>query len=156
MNETEHQAILDAEHLHLLRIGYFIQGGTTLLLCLFGLLYVFLGIAALSSLPGAPVPRGGPQAQVMGYVFALMGALFTIGGAVLAVLKFLTARALRRRSGRMLCMITAAISCIFVPYGTAIGVFTFIVLGRPSVRLLFGDRSADRGGGGVSPAAPAG
>jgi hypothetical protein len=34
--------------------------------------------------------------------------------------------------------VIAAIACSFVPIGTVLGVFTIIVLTRPSVRVLFG------------------
>jgi hypothetical protein len=33
----------------------------------------------------------------------------------------------------------AAVACIFVPFGTVLGVLTIIVLTRPSVRALFDD-----------------
>jgi hypothetical protein len=150
MSELDRQSILDTEHLRLLRIGYLIQGGTTLFMCLFGLLYVFVGIFAFSSMPKGPTPQAAQQAQFLGYIFAWMGGLFTVGGAVIAMLKFLTARALGRRRGRTLCLVTAALACIFIPYGTAIGVFTFVVLGRPSVRALFNGSLAPRGAGAFS------
>jgi hypothetical protein len=137
MHEPEHQRILDEEHLRLLRIGYFIQGGATLVMCLFGLLYVFLGLFAFRSFPNTPGTSYPPVA--MGYIFAWMGGLFTLAGVAFATLQFLTARALRLRRSRALCMVTAGLSCIFVPYGTALGVFTLIVLGRPSVRDSFNE-----------------
>jgi len=34
-------------------------------------------------------------------------------------------------------MIVAGLGCLAVPYGTLLGVFTFVVLGRPSVVRLF-------------------
>lgn len=154
MYETERQRILDEEHLHLLRIGYFIQGGTTLFMCLFGLLYVFMGIFALSSFANMQSSRGAPPPQFVGYIFAWIGGLFTLGGATLATLKFLTARALGRRRSRTLCMVTAGLSCIFVPYGTVLGVFTFMVLGRPSVRTLFNGTASAPGTGSLEPSPP--
>jgi hypothetical protein len=36
------------------------------------------------------------------------------------------------------CLVVAGIECIFMPFGTVLGVFTIIVLMRPSVRNLFG------------------
>ena len=135
MYELERQRILDDEHLRLLRIGYFIQGGTTLFMCLFGLLYVFMGLFAFRSLPSTPGTSAPPVA--FGYIFAGLGGFFTLGGAAFATLVFLTARALGHRRSRTLCLVTAGLSCIFFPYGTALGVFTFTALGRPSVRALF-------------------
>ncbi|MGH8225148.1 MAG: hypothetical protein ACRER1_03210 [Gammaproteobacteria bacterium] len=32
---------------------------------------------------------------------------------------------------------TSGVSCLAIPYGTLLGVFRFIVLGRPSVKTLF-------------------
>jgi hypothetical protein len=146
MNELERQTVVDDEQLRLLRIGYFIQGGMTLFLCLFGLLYVFMGLFAFSSIANLPSSRGAsPPPQFIGYIFAVMGGLFAAGGAVLATLKFLTARALGRRRGRILCMVTAALSCVLIPYGTLLGICTFVVLGRPSVRALFDGGPASGG-----------
>jgi hypothetical protein len=44
---------------------------------------------------------------------------------------------LRARRHRTFSMVVAAINCLHIPIGTALGVFTFIVLGRESVRKLY-------------------
>ena len=36
-------------------------------------------------------------------------------------------------------MVIAAINCLHIPIGTMLGIFTFIVLGRDSVRKLYDD-----------------
>ena len=61
------------------------------------------------------------------FVFVL-----TIGG-----LKFLAYRRLKQRRSRILCMVVAGVCCLGVPYGTLLGIFTFVVLTRPSVVRLF-------------------
>jgi hypothetical protein len=38
----------------------------------------------------------------------------------------------------MLAFVTACLSCMNVPIGTALGVFAILVLNRPSVKALFG------------------
>ena len=136
MDQSERQHILDEEHLRLLRIGYFIQGGLTLLMCFFGLFYVFVGLFVFSR-ANVPSTPGAPSPEFVGYIFAAFGGLFVLGGAVFATLQFFTARSLRQRGGRTLCLIAAALTCIFIPYGTALGIWTFLVLSRPSVRALF-------------------
>ena len=153
MYDPEHQHILDAEHLRLLRIGYFIQGGATLFMALFGLFYVFLGLFAFRSLPTAPGTAAPPAA--MGYILAWLGGLFTLAGSAFAALQFLTARALRLRRSHALCMVTAGLSCIFIPYGTALGIFTFMVLGRPGVRGLFNGSPAQPSGSAARSGSPA-
>lgn len=90
MNESERQGILDQEHIRLLRMGYLFQAGVTLLMCAFGLLYVFLGLFVLPiNVPRTP---GGPPPEFVGYIMAFMGGLFTIGGAFFATIQFFTAR----------------------------------------------------------------
>lgn len=38
-------------------------------------------------------------------------------------------------------MVVAGVSCLSIPLGTALGVFTFIVLSRPSIVRLFEEQS---------------
>src|SRR5215472_2486188 len=126
MDEPTRQSILDEEHLRLLRIGYFIHGGITAFFSLFGLMYIFMGIL-VSSLPMTGTDGAGPPPRFIGVIFAVMGAVFVVVGGVFAVLQFLAAQGLGRRRSRTLCLVAAAVSCIFIPYGTALGICTFIL-----------------------------
>lgn len=85
----------------------------------------------------APVRPGAPDPRAFLWIFALFGTMFFLFFVVSAVLKLFTARALRLRRYRTLCQMTAALTCLGIPYGTALGVFTFTVLSRPSVGTLF-------------------
>ena len=94
-------------------------------------IYVGLGVAMLTggfdNDPNPPPPE-------MGWVFSCMGAtgmgfLWTI-----AVLQMLAGNWIRRRSHYRLCFVIACIQCIEVPKGTLLGVFTLLVLQRPSVK----------------------
>ena len=49
----------------------------------------------------------------------------------------LSARFLRGRRHRTFSLIVAGINCLGIPLGTILGVFTLIVLLRPSVRTLY-------------------
>ena len=55
----------------------------------------------------------------------------------LALAKFLAASRIRQRRSRMFCLVVAGISCLGIPYGTILGVCSFIVLGRDSVAAQF-------------------
>lgn len=135
--ENLRQAILDEEHLKLLSIGFIIEAGMNALFSLFGFLYVFMGIvieATLAKMPAKPDQAPFPH---MGLIFAGMGLVFFGGMITLAVLKGVTALYLKRRKGRVFCMVTAALSCVLIPYGTLLGVLTLIVLSRHSVKQLF-------------------
>lgn len=130
------QQVLDQEHLRLLRIGYLVSAGMMSLLCLAGFFYVAMA-ALLSSAVPAPGARGSPPFPVFAF-FAAFGTALIVAGVALAVLKFFTARALQHRNGYVLCMISAAIACLEIPYGTLLGIATFVVLGRPHVKAMFG------------------
>ena len=73
-----------------------------------------------------------------GCFVAGMGGLFLVFAVAYALALFLAARFLAQRRRHTFCVVVAAISCTFTPVGTVLGVFTLIVLFRPSVRLLFG------------------
>ena len=132
---ASHEEIVDTEHLRLLRIGYFISGGQTAFFVPFGLMYAGMGFLS----PRRAAGSGPPPPAMVTWVFGVFGSLFAGFAAVGATLKFLTAIRLKERRSRTLCLITAALSCLELPYGTALGVMTFIVLGRPSVRARFQD-----------------
>jgi hypothetical protein len=127
------RSIIDAEHLRLLRIGYFISAGQTAFLIPFGLMYAGMGVFTASFAPSSSTPGISWVSWIMG----IAGAAFALLGLAATALKIVTAIRLKERRSRVLCMVTAGISCLEVPYGTALGVMTFIVLSRPSVRQLF-------------------
>ncbi|HVS31462.1 MAG TPA: hypothetical protein VMS98_08400 [Thermoanaerobaculia bacterium] len=132
MTDRDAQRIIDDEHLRLLRIGYLIAGITNAVWVFFPLIYVVMGLFMTGF-----APPGEREARVVGLVFAGVGGLIALAIGTVAVLKLLTARALGQRRSRTLCMVTAAITCIGIPWGTALGVGTLIVLGRPGVAAMF-------------------
>jgi hypothetical protein len=140
MNASESQQLLNEEHLRLLRIGYLIEAGLSIFLILVGLFYAGLGAMMLANLPGGGRGGpGGPPPAFIGGIFLALGLGFALFGALLGTLRFLTARALRLRRARTLCLITAGLTCLSIPYGTALGIMTFIVLARPGVQRMFAE-----------------
>jgi len=138
MDEDERQEIIDAEQLRLLRIGYFISAGFAALFVGFGLSYAMIGFAVGS----APFPTTGgsapdPAPEVFRTVFGLFGFSIAFIAICVAAARLYVARCLARRKAMLLCMIVAALGCIEIPFGCALGVCTFLVLSRPSVDRLF-------------------
>jgi len=132
------RSAIDAEHLRLLSIGYVVSGVLSALFSLLGLVYLVIGIvmgAALSS-EMAKAGKEAPPAFI-GYVLGCFGLGIFLFMVLLAGLKFRAAWCLKHRRARTYCMVVAGISCLGIPYGTLLGVFSFVVLGRNSVRLLF-------------------
>jgi hypothetical protein len=60
----------------------------------------------------------------------------------MAALIIYTGSSLRARKRPTLCKVMACLVCLNVPLGTALGVWTLVVLGRDSVRRLFDGGSA--------------
>ena len=137
MDSFERQRVLDEEHLRLLRIGYLTMGGVAAFTGLFGLFYVFMGAVMASVMRIPPKGPGQPPPELFAWFFVGFGLLFMILAGTYAALAFVTARSLRMRRSRTLCLVTAGLSCLYIPFGTLLGIFTFNVLGRPSVQSLF-------------------
>ncbi|HEV8631533.1 MAG TPA: hypothetical protein VGV61_14545 [Thermoanaerobaculia bacterium] len=138
LHPKERQAIVDAEHLKLLAIAYVVAGGTNAFFSLFGLFYAFMGLAIGGTIASIPLQRGQPQPPAfMGWFFGAFGLAIFAAMVGLAALKFLAAHRIRQRRSRTLCLVIASVTCFGVPYGTALGVWTLLVLARPTVAQLF-------------------
>lgn len=130
------QNILDDEHLRLLSYGYVFSGVMTGLFSLLGLLYAGMGL--VMSRVVSTVAQNGEHAdqvppEVVFNMFILFGFVFFLAAITLAGLKLWTARCIKQRRSRMLCMVVAGVCCLGIPYGTVLGVCTFLVLGRQGV-----------------------
>ena len=135
--DQERQAIVDAEHLRLLPVFYWIMGGLSIFLSLYGLIYVAVGVL-FALLPwDATGPASEAPPAFMGWFFVLFGALFILAIGSFAAAQILAGVWIRKRKHRTACLVIAGFTCLSVPFGTALGVLTFIVLLRPSVTPLF-------------------
>lgn len=134
MDDEARQAIIDAEHLKLLRWGYIVSAVMTGLFSIFGLFYA--GMAFL--ITSLPVKEGqdAPPEQIA-WLFGGVGMTMTIVMLVLMAAKLKVAKALRERRSRTLCYVVAVITLFGIPYGTLLGVLTLLVLSRPSVARSF-------------------
>jgi hypothetical protein len=56
-----------------------------------------------------------------------------------ALLNVLSAIFLQTRRHRIFSMVVASLNCLQIPFGTALGIYTIIVLSRPSVEQSYGD-----------------
>lgn len=125
----------DVEHIRMLSICYYINAGLTALFACVPIIHLFMGAAMLSgNFGGSSVPAHEREMmQVMGGMFVGISSVVILVGWLIAVLNFLVARKIVLRESRMFCLIVAGVNCLNMPLGTVLGVFTFIVLGRPQV-----------------------
>ena len=126
----------DLEHLRLLSTFHYVVGGVAGLFACFPCIHLTLGILLVSGV----IPQG-PREEMapafVGWLFIAIGGVMIVVGWTLAVLILMAGRFLARRSHYTYCFVVAAVECLLMPFGTVLGVFTIIVLMRPSVKPLF-------------------
>src|ERR1041384_3816386 len=143
----------DEEQLRLLSTLHYVVGGLAATIPLFGLVYIALGIALLLG----KLPSMATTGHDFGWFPVGVGLFFTLAGGAIAGANLLAAGCLLRRERRTLCLLTAAVNCLHVPLGTALGAFTISVLSRPGVRAAFeGTRTPPSAPSEASPSSPAG
>ncbi len=140
----------DAENLNALMLCHYILGGVTALFsCLF-ILHIVIGLTLIHNpnaftpapTPSVPIPASVPAAlgfpPAMGYMFVTMGTIAVLGGWTLGGLTAYAGRCMKARRSYLYILIVAGCNCAFsMPLGTILGVFTFIVMMRPTVKALF-------------------
>ncbi len=127
----------DEEHLRLLSIFHYVVAALIALSSLFPVIYLIVGLFIVLAPDKFPDHGQVPPAFLGGIlvVFALM--LITLGW-IFAALLVMTGRFLAQHRHHAFCLVMAGIECVFMPFGTVLGVLTIVVLVRESVKPLFG------------------
>jgi len=126
----------DEDHLRLLSVFHYVVAGLAGLFALFPIIHLVFGIIMIVA-PGKFGGKGDASPALFGWFFVVFASAFIIVGWVFASFVFTTGRFLKKRKHYMFCLVMAAVECLFMPFGTVLGVFTIIVLMRESVRQLF-------------------
>ncbi|AVP98485.1 hypothetical protein C7S18_15400 [Ahniella affigens] len=125
----------DSEHLRLLVIFHYVCAGVMAFFALFPIIHLIMGIAIVAGwLPEQP---GNESPAALGWIFIGVALMFMMIGFTFAGMVFRVARKLKARQSFTFCLVISGLLCLFMPMGTALGVFTIIVLNRPSVKALF-------------------
>ncbi|GEJ55959.1 hypothetical protein [Anaeromyxobacter diazotrophicus] len=128
------------EQIRLLSIFHYVLAGLTALFSLIPTLHVVMGVSMLRGqfgiVPGQIGAHRGPPPE-FGWLFIGMGAFMLLAGLSLAVLLLIAGNSLRAHRRRTYCIVVAAVSCVFFPFGTVLGVFTILTLSKPEAKTLF-------------------
>jgi hypothetical protein len=128
----------DREHLRLLAIFHYVVAGLAGLFSLFPLLYTTIGtIFIFAARHGTAKPGEELPPEFLGWIFAVIGSVLFLIGLAMAICILITGRSLALRKRYSFAIVMACIECLFIPFGTILGVFTIVVLSRESVRELF-------------------
>jgi hypothetical protein len=128
----------DSDHLQILSILYYVMAGFA---ALGGCVpFVYFGIGAIL-IGGAAAAEGEPEGRAG---LAMFGGVIIVFATVIAVLiwghaicLFLTGKYLSQSRHHLFCFLNACLLCLNAPFGTALGIFTIIVLSRQSVKQRF-------------------
>lgn len=128
----------DEDHLRLLVIFHYVVAALTGLFACMPLIHVGVGIMMVvhpDFMNGGP--KSNPPPVWFGYLFIIVGSIFVFTGWAMAICTFISGRYIKKRQKRMFSFVVAAVMCMFMPFGTILGVFTIIVLCKESVQRLY-------------------
>jgi hypothetical protein len=164
---ADYQAVKDTEQLRLLSLFHYIYGGLTIAMSSIALVHITIGIMVVThglgftppagpagstattatTAPAAATPVAATQVAPMppapftdatfGWLFIIVGSTVLLFGWTCGILTIVSGRSIKRRRWRLFSLVIAGICCLNMPLGTVLGVFTFIVLLRDSVKAQY-------------------
>lgn len=132
------QRKVDADHLRLLSIFHFVVAGLAVvglgfLALHFAFLHAFLDNPDLWKNQKGAVPPPPQFFAMFKWFYAFFAAVLIAGGLG----NLLSGLFIRQRKNRVFSLVVAGLDFLQFPFGTVLGVFTFLVLLRDSVRELY-------------------
>ncbi len=131
----------DSEQLNLLSVFHYVVAGLAALFSLFPVFHLAMGIGLVSGAFDNARHEAAVAQSVVGWLLVVFALLFIVCGLCFAVCLAFAGKFLHERRRYRYCLVVAAIACVFMPFGTVLGVFTILVLMRPSVKAAFGAAS---------------
>jgi hypothetical protein len=129
----------DEDHLRLLSIFHYVVAGMHGVCAMFPVLHLAFGAVMVFAPEKLSSPDGETPPLLVGWFFMLVAAIIITLGVTLAACIAVAGRFLSQRRRYLFCLITACVmAALSMPFGTVLGVFTIIVLMRPSVKAAFG------------------
>ncbi len=141
------------EHLRLLSIFHYVVGGIGYAVSLIPCIHLAIGIFFLVAPPetflgpevkapdGEVMRPGSPEvfpAKLMGTIFTSVASVIILGGFIVSTMIVIAGKRLAAHRSHTFCLVVAGIECLFMPFGTILGVFTILALLKTEARQLFG------------------
>lgn len=128
------------QYLKTLSIFHYVVGGMAALFACFPIIHFLVGLGMLVFSLVGPVENVGPPffpMTMVGLFFTLIAGSVMLLGWAFAACIILAGRFLALRKRYMFCLVMGGVECIFMPFGTVLGVFTIVTLVQPVVRGWF-------------------
>jgi hypothetical protein len=139
----------DLHNLKLLSLFHYVFGSMVAFFAFVPIIYVVMGMLAIY-IPHSFDFEGETIPAFIGSILIILGTGLIVLGWALSACIIIAGRYLARQRHYMFCVVMAAIECIFMPFGTVLGVFTIIMLSRPAVQELFEQAAAQTSTSGSS------
>jgi hypothetical protein len=127
----------DLKHLNLLSIFHYVVGALSALFSCMFLIYLLVGLIMVISPESMISDSGEIPPAFAGYLLIIIGGLFFLFGVGVSTCIIVSGRFLGRRKKHLFSFVMACIECLFMPFGTVLGIFTIIVLSKDSVKALY-------------------
>jgi hypothetical protein len=135
------QRKVDANHLKLIAVFHFVLSALSIV----GLGFLFLHWLLMHSFFERPemwkAQKGGPSPAEFFAIFKWFYAIGAVFIVTSGVANLVSGILIQRRSGRVFSLVVAGLNCLAFPVGTVLGIFTFLVLLRPSVEEVYESRT---------------
>lgn len=73
----------------------------------------------------------------MGWIFTVIGSVWISVSVITGILTAISGRYISKRTHKTFSTVIAGINCLFIPVGTALGMFAIITLGNKEVLDLY-------------------
>jgi hypothetical protein len=129
------------EHLRLISAFHYVMGGLQIFICSFPLFHVLAGLFLLVAPAHIFDVRGDEiiPLRIFGGFFMVIGGIFVLAGWTLGLCTIWSGRYIALRRKRTFSIVMGAINCMHFPFGTALGVFTLILLTKDEAKVLYGE-----------------
>jgi hypothetical protein len=77
-------------------------------------------------------------ARLFGLLFTIIPAIIILCGFIVSTLIVIAGKRMASYRSHTFCLVVAGIECLFMPFGTVLGVFSILTLIKPEARQLFG------------------
>jgi uncharacterized membrane protein YGL010W len=127
-----------SDQLNLLATFHYIVGGIGVFMACLPLIHLTIGIAMLNG----SIPMNNNQNEIspnlVGVIFIVMGSLFFVIGQCVAWLTIYSGKQIKARKKHTFSFVLGCVLCMFMPFGTILGVFTIILLSKQEVKVMYG------------------
>ncbi len=127
----------DESDLNTLSILHYCWTGLLGCTSLFVVGYFILVAAVVADTP-THGPHGAHDQEVVAGIMGVFGIIMGLLMIPMFIAHLLAAAGLRNRTRYTLALVMSGMACLSVPLGTGLGIWTILVLQRPSVKALFG------------------